>query len=479
MSGLKTKLKNPSNFRILYIITLFLTNLTFVQVPAILFAVFLFFWGIYLVRYKIKYQHCFDTLRFSVWIVAFLAMNVLTLMINITWGTLYTIVMILHVSICFFCFYGMHTEEGLNPKAELYIICKFIIYATTIAGIIGFVLMMFGVKFELNWGEYEIYKFIIYENRFTGIYMNPNMLGFISVVSIVCCHIISKHDFIAQAQKPRISRIWLALCLSTNLFSLLLCDSNASMVLCISYIVFTLLFNLFSMSARISVKQLFLRTAALLLAAIYVVGAAFLTRIVCQRAFSKLLAPASTISEDGTIEEMTPEEAISFTHENGTLDSGRIKLIQESFKLFNISPVFGIGSGNIILFSQKYGSGTLKFNYHNHDLHNGYLTVLVSTGIVGFLLFAIFGLKFGKHIVVNLFKRQNAGSQDILPCLFAFCCAYLLYSLFEKALLFDISFMVMWFWYMIGQSAMYLKKYEPMSGEYYNLRRHRIPRHML
>jgi O-antigen ligase len=144
-----------------------------------------------------------------------------------------------------------------------------------------------------------------------------------------------------------------------------------------------------------------------------------------------------------------------------------------------MSPFFGIGSGNIIYFSQKYLSGVLEFNYHHHDLHNGYLTILVSTGIIGFLLFAVFGFRFGKHTVSNLFKRQKADSQDILPCLFAFCCAYLVYSLFEKALLFDISFMVMWFWYMIGMTSVYLNKYEPLVSSLYTLRRHRLPRHMI
>ena len=470
----KSRMNDPSFFRVCYLAVLFFTNLTFIQIPAYLCLVFMFFWGVRLVFYKIRHQHCLSRLRFSIWLLAFMGMNVITMLIFVTWGMIYSIIMLLHVSICFFIFYGIHTEEGLNPKAELYKVCKFIIYATTVVGIIGFILMMCHVKFELNWNDIFIYKFIIFENRFTGLFMNPNMLGFVSVVSIVCCHIVSKSDFIAQAKMPRISRIVIAVCLCVNLFSLLLCDSNASLVLFICYVVFTIVFYLFSNPARISLKQVLIKSLALLLACVYIVGAAYLTRVVCQKSMSSLMT-TTNLSDEA----LQTQEGITFEHENTNFGSGRTKLIKESIDLFCISPLFGIGNGNIILFSQERLSGTLAFNYHNHDLHNGYLTILVSTGVFGFLLFAIFGLRFAKHIISNLFKRQRADSQDILPCLFAFCCGYLVYSLFEKALLFDISFMVMWFWYMIGMTGVYLNKYEPMETSYYNFKKHRIPKHMI
>lgn len=478
MTGLKELLRNPSKFRISYLVVLLFCNLAFLQIPAYVCLVFLFVWGVYLVYHKIVHEHCFRRLRFGLWILAFIGINILTLLINITSSFIsfsYNIVMLLHISICFFAFYGIHTEKGFNPHAELYKVCKFVIYSTTILGVIGFILMMSGIQFEWMW-----VKFIIFENRYTGVYINPNILGFISVVSIVCCHLVMKPAFLIKAKRTRISKIWIAFCLLVDLFSLVLCDSNASFALFICYVIFTLVFIAFSSSARIKKRQIAIKTFALVLAAVYVVFTAFMVRSVCQRGFSHLVK-ANKVDKQAvaTINEISGEEAITFSHENKNIDSGRIKLIKESFKLFQISPVFGISNGNIIQYSQKYLDGTLSLSYHNSDIHNGYLTIIVSTGVVGFLLFAIWGLKFGKHIVFNLFKRQNAGSQDILPCLFAFCCGYLVYSLFEKALLYDVSFMVMWFWYMLGMTSVYLNKYEPLMGSYLKIGKHRIPRHLI
>ncbi|MBQ5397879.1 MAG: O-antigen ligase family protein [Ruminococcus sp.] len=475
MSGLKNTLRNPSKFRLSYLIVLFFCNISFIQIPAYVCLAFMFFWGVYIVYYKIKYQHIFDGFRFGIWLLAFMGINFITMLVNLSEGLVYNVIMLFHLSICFFIFYGIHSEKDINPKAELYKVCKFIIYSTTVFGALGFAFMMFGVKFEWYW-----IKFIIFENRFTGVYINPNILGFISVVSIVCCHIISKRDFLVQAKRGRISRIWLAVCLSVDMFSLLLCDSNASIVLFVSYVVFILVFYAFSMSAKIKKRQAALKVVALVLATAYVIGAALMVRSISQKTVSHLINPKSANSQAAIgIQEISGSEAITFTHQNTHIDSGRMKLIKESFKLFQLSPVFGISNGNIIEYSQKYLNGTLSLSYHNNDIHNGYLTILVSTGVIGFVLFAIFGIKLFKHIVVNLFRRQNAGSQDILPCLFAFCCGYLVYSLFEKALLYDISFMVMWFWYMIGMTSVYLNKYEPIMGALYTGRTYRLPRHMV
>ena len=472
MSAIKSILKDTSSFRIAYLINLFMCTIAFVQIPAYVCLVFVFLWGVYLTYRQIRHNHCFDTMRFSFWLIAFIAIHFVTTLINFSDTLFLNLIMLLHIGICFFIFYGLHTEKQTNPKAELYKICKFVIYSTTILGALGYIFMMCGVKFEWYW-----IKFIIYENRFTGVFINPNILGFLSIVSIVCCHIITREDFLVQANKPRISRIWLAACLLVDLFSLMLCDSNASMVFFICYVVAILVFDFFSMTVRISKKQFFLRLMALLFAVVFVVCISFMVRAICQRAFASLVAqPTIGIPCEYPV---VGDEVITFTHENANLDSGRIKLIKESFKLFRLSPVFGISNGNIILYSQKYLDGFLSLSYHNHDLHNGYLTILVSTGVIGFCLFAIFGLRFAKHIVSPLFKRQNAQSQDILPCLFAFCCSYLIYSLFEKALLYDISFMVMWFWYMTGQCSVYLNKYEPLSSTRYMMHHHRLPRHMI
>ncbi len=462
-------MSETSRFRISYIVALFFCYVSFLQVPAYVSLVFLFIWGIKIAYKKVVVNRCIGRLRFGFWILLFIGLNIITIIAHINLNdvkyfivsTGLNVLMLLHMCICFFVFYGMHTEREVNTKEELYIVCKFIIYATSILGVIGFILLFCGFRYES--GDF-IHLITYEEERFTGVYFNPNMLGFISVVSVVCCHIVCREDFLIQAKRPPVSKIWISISLLVSMFSVLLCDSNATMILFIAYVITILVFNFFSMTANITKKQFALKFIALILACAFVAYASFAVRSICQDAFSSLLSSS--------------EEYYDFGREEFT-DSGRFKLIEESVGLFRLSPVIGISSGNIIPYSQEFVSGLMKIDYHHHDLHNGYLTLLVSTGVVGFCVFAIFGIRFAKHIAKSLFKRQNALSRDILPCLFAFCCAYLIYAFFERALLYDVSFMVVWFWYMVGCTSMYLNKYEPLKETYYTMERRRIPRHMV
>lgn len=483
--GKKSRLKDSSLFRKIYIIDLFFCNISFWQIPAYVFLVFLFIWGVYLAVYNQKKNHTFFKLRFGLWIGAFLFFSLLSLLINFSITIFYSFIMFLHVIICFFVFYGMHTEPDFDFRNELYTIARIIVYLTTIANLIGIICLMFGFSFEWYW-----IKFTIYENRFTGVYVNPNLLGFVSVVSLVCCHMLYKEDFMKTVNQERVSKIWIYSCIATNLFSLLLCDSNASFILALAYAIIYTGYVFFADKTAISVSKVIIKILALLLVGTVLISSALMIRSICQAGFSVVVSKTNSIIDiitgkedlsDAKMPELSDEEnqKITFEHENSNIDSGRFKLWKESLNLFKISPVIGISNGNIVFYSEKYADNVLSYSYHKSDLHNGYLTILVSTGIIGFAIFCIFGFRFAKHTAQHLFLQKQTFRNDIYPCLFSFLAAYLLYALFERALLYDISFMVMWFWLMMGYASCYIAKFEPMLETQYLFHKKRITRTML
>lgn len=497
MTALKNGLKNSSLFRKIYIIDLFFCNIAFLQIPAYVLLFFLFFWGVYLVVFNQRKNNTFFKLRFGLWIGAFLICTLLSILINFSVTILYSFIMFLHVLICFFVFYGMHTEPDFDFKDELYSIARFIVCISTIANIIGIFCLMIGFNFEWYW-----IKFTIYENRFTGVYTNPNLLGFSAVVSVVCCHMLYKKDFMDSVYQPRVSKIWIVACVSTNLFSLVLCDSNAAFVLALGYAIVYVVYIFFADKTGISKPEkpvskskITLKIISLILVGSFLIGSALLFRTICQAGFSVVVSKTTSVfglltgddeklydnnADDNSEEsEQKSNEGVTFSHENKNLDSGRFKLWKESMNLFKISPIIGISNGNIIFYSEEYSDGTLSFSYHQSDLHNGFLTILVSTGIIGFLLFGIFGFRFAKHSAQHLFLQKKTFRNDIYPCLFSFLFAYLFYALFEKALLYDISFMVMWFWLIMGYTSCYIAKFEPMLETQYLFHKKRLTRTLL
>ncbi|MCQ2514225.1 MAG: O-antigen ligase family protein [Ruminococcus sp.] len=505
MKNIRSKIIDSSLFRRYYVITLYLTNIAFIQIPAISLAVLLFIWGAYLVYYNQKEYNTLFKLRFGLWIGSFLGITLLSIMLNFSVTILYSLLMFAHISICFSIFYGLHTEPDLDFRKELYFIAKVIVYMTTIFNVIGIVCLMCGFSFEWYW-----VKFTIYENRFTGVFVNPNILGFITVVAMFCCHMLYKNDFVKSVKKSRISRIWIISCGTTSFFSLMLCDSNASMVLALGYIMVYLAYCFFAdkidisrAGKTVSKSKIFIKIVALMLLCCFLCGSVLVFRVICQAGFSTIVSKSTSLisvvfngSENDTIiadnsnssgnikknsltSNSKNNSEVSFNHENSNIDSGRFKLWAESYTLFRISPIIGISNGNIVMYSEEYANGVLSYSYHNSDLHNGFLTLLVSSGVIGFIVFCIFGFRFAKHSAQHLFLQKNTFRNDIYPCMFAFLSAYLLYALFEKALLYDVSFMVIWFWLIMGYLSCYIMKFEPMLETQYLFHKKQLTRTLL
>ncbi len=488
MTAIKEKLKDFSLYRRTYILTLFFCNVSFLQIPAYVMVFFLFLWGVAITIYKQKTNNTFFKLRFGLWVWGFLFCSLFTMLVNFSVTIFISVLMFAHVLICFFIFYGMHTEADFNFKEELYFIARCIVYITTILNIIGIICLMCNFTFVWHW-----IKFTIYENRFTGVYFNPNILGFCACVSIFCCHMLTKPDFVAAVSQKRVSRIWLASCAASNLFSLLLCDSNASMVLILAYTITYMVYEFFASKEGLSAKTITLKIVSLVLVGTFFVFASLMFREICQQGFASVTSTTYSFLESlGKEEEITEQtqsavpqqtapkkEIVTFEHENPNIDSGRFKLYRESIDLFKISPVFGISHGNIVFYSQEYANGVLSYTYHNNDLHNGFLTILVSTGVLGMMIFGVFGFRFAKHAAQHLFARTKPFRNDVYPCMFSFLCAYLFYALFEKALLYDISFMVMWFWLIMGYTSCYIAKFEPMLETQYMFHKKRLKRTLL
>lgn len=484
----KEMLNDTSLFRRIYIIDLFFCMISFVQIPAYVFLVPLFLWGLRLVYVNQRRYNTFFKMRFAIWIGAFLIVSLLSILINFTYTVLFSLVMFLHVLICFFIFYGMHTEPDFNFKKELFFLARFFVAVSTVLNVIGIFGLLFGISFK--WDFYDLYgiKFPIYENRLTGLYYNPNLLGFMSVVSIFCCHVLSKSVLYSDLDKPATSKLFIAICVITNVFTLILCDSNAAFVLALGYALTYLVYIFFDRREGISPSMVFIRIITLLLVGSVLVASAFMFRTIFKTGFAAITAKTNAVvemlwKEEDVINEISEEkestDKITFNHENKNIDSGRFKLWKESLDLFKISPIIGIANGNIVFYSEEYLNGTLSYSYHNSDLHNGFLTIIVSTGVIGGLLFGTFGFRFAKHAAQHLFLRRKTVRNEVYPCLFSFLSAYAVYSLFERALLYDISFMVLFFWLIMGYTSCYVAKYEHLIETQYLFRRKSLKRTLL
>ena len=88
------------------------------------------------------------------------------------------------------------------------------------------------------------------------------------------------------------------------------------------------------------------------------------------------------------------------------LSSGRLELLNTSFEVWKISPVIGIGANNFRKMGLAETNGTTIQGIQVVHSHNEFIESLVTTGVIGFLLFVIFFISCFKKLS-NLLKTYH------------------------------------------------------------------------
>ncbi|MCQ4022669.1 MULTISPECIES: O-antigen ligase [unclassified Ruminococcus] len=462
LKGIQKFFLNPSNFRITYLLTLFFANVCVIRIGAVFFQFVLMFWAALIIFFYYIKNGRILKIKYGKYLMMFLASITITALINISSNFWQNMLMTAHIAICFFVFYGMHTEK--NKKRiyrEIYILAVSVVSITFILNLAAFPLVCMNIHFK--WMDY---LFIIYENRFTGFFTNPNLLGFLTAVSIIFTHFLTKSSFIERSRGRKFPKWLLCTVSAFNLICLFLSDSNASFIFLVIYACAYIFFCVFKRRTEVNFKQFCIKVlkfaACSLSVCVVLYGARLATGFsVSQLASLTQVKLPNSITQPippGIIDEKN-DEPVSFTHINKNVDSGRIRLLVEATTLFANYPIFGTGSANLVPYSQKYIKGGLHFS----DLHNGYLTILVSSGIVGFIIFLGFAFHVARHMIKSLFIEKKNMRKTIFPCMFSFLFSYCIYSLFEKTLLFEQSFMVVIFWAILGYASVYMLKFDHLN----------------
>lgn len=462
IKGIEYFFLNPSNFRITYLLTLFFANVCVVRSAVLPLQFALMFWAALIIFFYYIKNGRILKIKYSKYMIMYLISITVTAVINIKSNFWLNMLMAAHIAICFFVFYGMHTER--NKKRiyrEIYILAVSVVSITFLLNLAAFPFACMNIYFE--WMDY---LFIIYEDRFTGFFTNPNLLGFLTAVSIVFAHFLTKSSFIERSRGKKIPA-WLLCTVSVfNLICLFLSDSNASFLFLAVYACAYIFFRVFKRRTEINFKQIAIKIIKFAASALAVCVLLYGARLATAFSVSQLASLTQVKLPDSVTQPIPPDiiedktdKPVSFQHINKNFDSGRIRLLVEAATLFANYPLFGTGSANLVPYSKQYIKGGLHFS----DLHNGYVTILVSSGIVGFIIFLGLAFHIARHIIKSLFMEKKNMRKTIFPCLFSFLFSYCIYSLFEKTLLYEQTFMVVIFWAILGYASVYMLKFDHIS----------------
>lgn len=161
-----------------------------------------------------------------------------------------------------------------------------------------------------------------------------------------------------------------------------------------------------------------------------------------------------TMPEQPELPEQPQEVTISrdvATSANGT----RSAIWREGIKLFLAHPL-GVTNNAI---SVKVFYGVPDYEYRN--LHNGYLTLLAASGIVGFALILVFGVLFFIRAMQALFHCTDARRRLRLSVLIAACGAILASDLVNGCFVLWRNLQYIFLWLLLGEICAQITELSP------------------
>lgn len=142
-----------------------------------------------------------------------------------------------------------------------------------------------------------------------------------------------------------------------------------------------------------------------------------------------------------------------------SLSGRRILWNHGKLVVFKYYPVMGPGPGNVVPIMVDATSEFLP-GLAGGRLHNIYIDILYSNGILGFAAFMIFMMAAMSTLYKKAFNSEaNPKDAMYMKCIFAFLSSILVMNLVESILIYVINPVSIIFWIYMGYSAYLIKKY--------------------
>lgn len=448
-------LNNRSAFRICFVIASLFTMVTYLNWVSYCAIGLLFFWGCKLLIESFFIHKTYKSVPYYHYFLLFFLLSIPGMVMTLfktPFDSLLSLILILISAMYVFVFLGMNTsgkENRKNIAVEIVECGKIIVYVTGIINIIGFVLLL--IFHQQIWLMDE--RLIIFENRFIGIYQNPNQAGYICFVSTVFALLMRNKALCNAAGKPRMRKRIVIPCIVMNVAAIALSASNGALLISMVFLMFIFGFAVFSSIKRKNGRKAIIRASALIASIAVMFAVNYLCRIITTSIVS---SKAIVEINDRVPEEMrtqleieNQDKGLSFKHVNSEFGSGRISLYIKGLKLFCQHPITGIGPGGVLNSGIKENVGGMT------DFHNAYITVAASGGIFSLAVFAFIGISLFIALAKATAENYDEKLFGAMPICVSFIGAYCVYALVEPTFWYSPSFQCVSFW-MIGGIAVFL-----------------------
>lgn len=204
-------------------------------------------------------------------------------------------------------------------------------------------------------------------------------------------------------------------------------------------------------------KRFFPNAAKIILVSVIVFAVSFGSIKLLKMVNSKVILPAiiNIVEDDDEVpvETERPDSDLDFNV------NARIQIYTAGFNVFKDHPVFGVGKENIPTYIHDYLPEGSRMNQEglSKNLHNAYLQVLTSSGVVGSIfLFSYLLLSFRSSLKYLIYSRSK--DKDIVIILLGLMVSIMVINLFESEIFLNKTFMLVIFWIAAGNVLYFINK---------------------
>ncbi|MBS5938023.1 O-antigen ligase family protein [Clostridium sp.] len=349
-------------------------------------------------------------------------------------------------------------KEVVTVQKEIKNINNIVIFISSITSFVAIIMFVFLIEFTFN----DIPQGFVYPKSpaLWGLYANPNSGGMVATLSIILTIVNIYLCKLYESQKLSMAKkSYYIFNIIIQWLYLILCNSRGAVVSLLSVIMFLIFIKSYN---KFITKLNLLKTLIISLIICCIAMFGYNISIsVSKNILSYIPTFVENIKEDNTNSGQSGNNEITLEREikNGHISTGRAEIWSYGLNTLKFSPLFGHGPGNIGLAKQKlYPSDTSKYVITN-NMHNGYIQILLSNGVLGLLFFGVFMLLIAKDSLVALFNSKmniDRTEKIYLILILSPILAIAVNGMFENVILLTQSYITTILWIYMGYLGLYL-----------------------
>lgn len=383
--------------------------------------------------------------RITLCMLAFLLVCLISSLYNMQYGWMSNFKTIVWTAIHFFVLFASSRKKG---RDQIFREIRLIFMPYSVIWLVGilfsfwmFVTMQGGYATQMD-GSLLKYGFI--KERLFGAFTDPNVAGILSLFSLALSVLYLR----CGCRRPmKVYHIFNIVC--TVLYAIL-SSSRTTMLAGAMAIFVVLVLYLFQKLEQKKLVNFWRRAICVVCSAVIAAGTIFASEFMYKE-FAYLPAIYEEIVEgNGTDHELKPVDIDrSDVGKGKDISNLRFEIWSNALELFKESPIIGTSPRNLLSYAEIYTPDQI-IHKKEYTVHNGYLSVLVTTGLAGAAVFLLIILYSANSLYLGFVsKKTKVKDTRYLPLLFIVI-LFAISAIPMMGIVFNNSILEIAFWLVLG-----------------------------